>query len=391
MINEHLAVGTDGASISRRFGLAAQGYQKRPPKSDTKVYQNHPKPWSETMHIRMMDLSLFRVFDAMMLHRSVRKASQLLSITPSAVSHALRRLRQSIGDDLFIPGESGMQPTRRALDLASAVREGLEKIELALRGQVSEPAGAFRTFRIAACDYACMLILPSLVKRLAKSAPHVDLRVFASNSPDVDRQLEKGQADLVIGWFNQLPESIRRATLLREDEVMVMRAGHPLTHSGVTKERLLEFPHLVVVPLGAEENEANGSTTDEGVAHRIWTERVLHEFQQGKINLAGHATVCVPNFAAMAPFSPIDRHGCNAAAPASALDRCARSRRVAGFALYVDDSGHRDAMGPKHGPGSRPPVVDTRIGVCGGCRIRIISSQAAWKRSLNEMGTGQLA
>jgi DNA-binding transcriptional LysR family regulator len=67
-----------------------------------------------------------------MLHRSVRKASQMLSVTPSAVSHALRRLRQSIGDELFISTESGMQPTRRALELASAVREGLEKLELAL-------------------------------------------------------------------------------------------------------------------------------------------------------------------------------------------------------------------------------------------------------------------
>jgi DNA-binding transcriptional LysR family regulator len=126
--------------------------------------------------------------------------------------------------------------------------------------------------------------------------------VFASNSPDVDRQLEKDQADLVIGSFNQLPEGILRATLLREDEVVVVRAGHPLTRSGVTKERLLEFPHLVVVPIGAEENEADAPINDERVAQRIWTERVLHEFQQGKINLAGHATVCVPHFAAMAPF-----------------------------------------------------------------------------------------
>ena len=301
MINERAAVDADGTTVSKRFGLT-QGHPKGPPKSDTKECRNDVKPWSDPMHIRMMDLNLFRVFDAMMLHRNVRRASQMLSITPSAVSHALRRLRQSIGDELFIPSESGMRPTRRALDLASAVREGLEKIELALRGQVSAPAGAFRTFRIAACDYACMVILPSLVKRLAKSAPHVDLQVFASNSLDVDRQLEKGQADLVIGWFDQLPDGIRRATLLREDEVVVVRTGHPLTHSWVTKERLLEFPHLAVVPIGAEENEANGSMNDEEVAHRIWTERVLHEFQQGKINLAGHATVCVPHFAAMAPF-----------------------------------------------------------------------------------------
>jgi DNA-binding transcriptional LysR family regulator len=283
-------------------GAIPGGHLKAPPKNDTKKYQNYAKPCAETMHLRTMDLNLFRVFDAIMLHRSVRKASQMLSVTPSAVSHALRRLRQSIGDELFIPGESGMQPTRRALDLASAVREGLEKIELALRGKESVLADAFRTFRIAACDYACMVIVPSLVKRLAKSAPHADLRVFASNRLDVVRRLEKGQADLVIGWFNKLPGGIRRSTLLREDEVIVVRAGHPLTHSEVTKERLLEFPRLVVAPIGAEENEANNFMNDEGVARRLWTERVLHEFQDGKIDMAGRATVRVSHFAAMARF-----------------------------------------------------------------------------------------
>src|SRR5260370_1969848 len=130
--------------------------------------------------------------------------------------------------------ESGMQPTRRALDLASAVREGLEKIELALRGKESAPANALRTFRIAACDYACMVILPSLVKRLAKSTPHVDLRVFPSNRLEVVQQLEKGQADLVIGWFNKLPGGVRRSTPLREHEAICVRVGHPLTHSKAT-------------------------------------------------------------------------------------------------------------------------------------------------------------
>jgi hypothetical protein len=105
------------------------------------------------------------------LHRSVRKASQTLSVAPSAVSHALGSLGQSIGDEIFIPTESDMQPTRRALELASAVRKGLEKLESALTGKESVPAEAARTFRIGATDHACMVILPSLVKRLAKSAP----------------------------------------------------------------------------------------------------------------------------------------------------------------------------------------------------------------------------
>ncbi len=302
MLSEHVTVEVDGRTLSGRFGAAAQGQLKALPKSDTKKRQNYAQPQAETMHLQMIDLNLFRVFDAMMLHRSVRKASQMLSVTPSAVSHALSRLRQSIGDELFIPGESGMQPTRRAIDLASPVREGLEKLQLALTGRESVPVDALRTFNIAAADYACMVILPSVVKRLAKSAPHVDLRVFPSNRLDVLRQLEKGQADLVIGWFNKLPEGVSRSILLREDEVIVVRAGHPLTHSKVTKERLTEFPHLVVALTEAAENEANDLVNDEGVVGRTWIERVLHEFQDGKIDPAGRAAVCVPHFAAMAPF-----------------------------------------------------------------------------------------
>ena len=120
------------------------GWRKAKPKS----VQHYAK--AESVDLRMIDLNLFRVFDAMILHRSVCKASRMLSVTPSAVSHALSRLRQSIVDEPFIPTESGMQPTRRALELAPAVREGLGKLELALTGKESAPTKILQTFRIGA-------------------------------------------------------------------------------------------------------------------------------------------------------------------------------------------------------------------------------------------------
>jgi DNA-binding transcriptional LysR family regulator len=300
MISERLMVETGDTMPSRRFGSAVRGHLKELPKSETTKGQNYAK--AEIVHLRMIDLNLFRVFDAMMLHRSVRKASQMLSVTPSAVSHALSRLRQSIGDELFIPGESGMQPTRRALESASAVREGLEKFELAFTGKESVPAEALRSFRIGATDYACIVILPSLVKRLAKSAPNVDLRVFASNRIDVVRQLAKGGADLVIGSFNKLPTGIRRSRLLREDEVIAVRTGHPLTRGKVSKERLVEFPHVVVEVSGTKEHQANGFTNGQEVDHRPSIERALHELQDGKMDSSSRTAVCVPNFASVAPF-----------------------------------------------------------------------------------------
>jgi DNA-binding transcriptional LysR family regulator len=71
-----------------------------------------------------VDLNLFRVFEAVMLHRSVSGAARELGVTPSAVSHALARLRMALGNELFVPGDGGMEPTARALELAPAVRGG---------------------------------------------------------------------------------------------------------------------------------------------------------------------------------------------------------------------------------------------------------------------------
>ena len=302
MINEDVTVEGDSARFSRRCNPSAQARLKAPRKGEPKEDQNQARRWPASTQLRLMDLNLFRVFDAMMLHRSVRKASQTLSVTPSAVSHALGRLRQSIGDELFISTESGMQPTRRALELASAVREGLEKLAAALAGKESVPAEAARTFRIGATDYACMVILPSLVKKLAESAPTVDLQVFPANHLDLVQQLEKGRADLVIGSFSQLPAGIRRSRLLREDEVIVVRTGHPLTRGRMTKERLLEVPHVVVESAGTTESATGGLPDEESNGKDVSVESVLGEFQYGRIGSGGCMTVCVPKFAAVAPF-----------------------------------------------------------------------------------------
>jgi DNA-binding transcriptional ArsR family regulator len=134
MTSERMIKKSDDRMVSPpQFNRPTDGYLKALPKSDLETSRHAAK--METMQIRMIDLNLFRVFDAISRYRSVCKASQVLSVTPSAVSHALSRLRQSIGDELFVPSEAGMRPTSRALEFAPAVREGLEKFELALTGK----------------------------------------------------------------------------------------------------------------------------------------------------------------------------------------------------------------------------------------------------------------
>jgi DNA-binding transcriptional LysR family regulator len=114
------------------------------------------------MHLRKFDLNLLVVFDVIMKERSIVGASGRLSLSQSAVSHALGRMRKLVGDDLFIRDTEGMCPTVRALELAVPVRQALARIEAALGSEDEFVAGrAARTFAIAASDYSCTLIVPT--------------------------------------------------------------------------------------------------------------------------------------------------------------------------------------------------------------------------------------
>src|SRR3546814_9872104 len=75
-----------------------------------------------------IDLNLLRVFDTLFELGNVTKAGARLGLTQSAVSHALGRLRQSIGDPLFVRAPGGLQPTARAIEIAPGVRVGLSPL-----------------------------------------------------------------------------------------------------------------------------------------------------------------------------------------------------------------------------------------------------------------------
>jgi len=79
-----------------------------------------------------LDLNLLKVLDAVMEERSVLRASQKLALSQSAVSHSLARLREMLDDDLFVRTATGMQPTSRALAMASPVRNALRTLETAI-------------------------------------------------------------------------------------------------------------------------------------------------------------------------------------------------------------------------------------------------------------------
>ena len=248
------------------------------------------------MHLRNFDLNLLVIFDVIMRERSVAIAGERLNLSASAVSHALSRLRRQVGDRLFIREPHGMRPTPRALELSLEVQHALGRIARAITAREFDAARSGRTFAIAVSDYTCTLIVPQLASRLSVTAPESDLWVVPMNRLDIVRQLEEGRVDLAVAWFAAVPGRFGRTKLWDEDEVLVVRSGHPLLNAQLTVQAILSFPHVVVDYFGNGENLVDGFFSERGVLRRVQIDRTVTEAPQ-RFNSHGRVALKVPTFA----------------------------------------------------------------------------------------------
>ncbi|HEU4404408.1 MAG TPA: LysR family transcriptional regulator [Polyangiaceae bacterium] len=208
-----------------------------------------------------LDLNLLVTLDAVLAERSTRRAAARLKVTQPAVSHALRRLRETLGDPLLIPTAGGMVPTPRAERLAGTLRRCLAELEGALdEGDAFDPATARRSFVLSAPDATGALLLPSLMRQLARAAPGVDVVVRPPQAGLFER-LASGEIDLALGVFDASPAPFRRKTLYRQRYACLVRAGHPRAPATFGLDDYLALDHVSVAPQGAA-----GSPVDDALA-----------------------------------------------------------------------------------------------------------------------------
>jgi DNA-binding transcriptional LysR family regulator len=247
------------------------------------------------MHLANLDLNLLRVFDVLLEERSVTRAGARLGLTPSAVSHALSRLRYHLGDELFQRDRQGMQPTRKALEIGPSLHAALGQLQSALTPADFDPALSDHRFSVVAGAYACAVVVPAVVAELQAKAPGVLLHI-TENPPDLIEQLDSGQTDFVVSVFDAAPERFARERLMTEALAWVVRAGHPLCDVGpATLEHLVGFPHVVV----ATRREA---VERQSISMRSsWEDFGAFESELAKRGLRRHVGVVAPDtFSAMA-------------------------------------------------------------------------------------------
>jgi len=230
------------------------------------------------MSFLTLDLNLLRVFDAVMTEQNLTRAAGHLAMTQPAVSNAIKRLRESLGDELLIRTAYGVKPTPRAEALWPAVRQSLASLEAAVMPETFDVSKAQATFRMAMADAMAAYWLPSLMRSIESEAPGVNIRMVPLTTREPRPLLLRGDIDLAVGFFpgvaaqlsSDTSSPIRHERLYSGQYVCVMRKDHPLAKVKLELDNYCKANHLLVSFSGRAHGLVDEALAQIGRERRIW-------------------------------------------------------------------------------------------------------------------------
>ena len=218
------------------------------------------------------DLNLLVTLDVLLAEGSVAGAARRLRLSPSAMSRALARLRETTGDPLLVRAGRGLVPTPRALELRERVGQLVEEGKAVLRPTESLKLESLqRTFTLRTSDGFAENFGPELIARIAAQAPGVRLRFVQKTDKD-SASLREGMVDLETGVIGKTasPE-LRTQALFRDRFVGVVRSGHPLSRGRVTPTRYAKGRHINVSRRGLDTGPIDEALASIGMQREIVT------------------------------------------------------------------------------------------------------------------------
>jgi DNA-binding transcriptional LysR family regulator len=217
------------------------------------------------------DFNQLVTLDALLSQGSVAGAARKLGLSPSAMSRALTRLRETMGDPLLVRAGRGLVPTPRAIELREHARALVQDVEAVLRpAQLVDLRSLKRTFVLRTSDGFVESFGPALLGRIANEAPGVRLRLVRKLDRD-GSGLRDGSVDLETGVVGKaLGPEVRTQKLFRDRFVGVVRAEHPFAGGSVTAISYAHAAHVVVARA-----EAAGGPVEEAMKPLGLSRRVL--------------------------------------------------------------------------------------------------------------------
>lgn len=222
------------------------------------------------MNINSIDLNLFLVFQAIYATRSVTLAGDRLGMTQSAVSNALKRMRERFNDALFVRSADGMVPTPVAERLIAPIEEGIACLVQAVdQGRTFEPETSSRTFRIAVNDIGQLVMVPELLSVARGIAPGVRFETVDVSVADARQRMLHGQIDVALGSWEAMGPSFYQQRLFDETFVVLMSKASPLgTRKRIELDDYLAAEHIAYRPQGTTDLQLQQTLERAGALDR---------------------------------------------------------------------------------------------------------------------------
>ena len=218
------------------------------------------------------DLNLLVTLDVLLAEGSVARAARRLQLSPSAMSRALARLRETTGDPLLVRAGRGLVATPRALELRDRVNHLVQEAEAVLRPvEALDLKALVRTFTLRTSEGFVETFGPDLLARVSREAPGVRLR-FMQKPDKESASLRDGTVDLETGVIGSTtsPE-VRVQALFRDRFIGVVRPGHPLSRGEMTAARYAAGRHVVVSRRSVDRGPIDEALRPLGLEREIGT------------------------------------------------------------------------------------------------------------------------
>lgn len=200
------------------------------------------------LNLRSIDLNLLTIFDAIMLHGKLAVAADKLHMTQPAVSHALKRLRHTFDDELFIRTRQGMRPTTKALEIAPAIQSALNLVKTTIEdSQLFNPSESNRQFKIAFGRYGELQLLPELLNKVNAEPTLISIKSILDEQETGLDLVMSGDIDFCFDFVQPNSNKLDFCNFSTEELVVIARHNHPrLQGNKISLKQFFKEKHIVM-------------------------------------------------------------------------------------------------------------------------------------------------
>lgn len=197
------------------------------------------------MNLRSIDLNLLPVFDAVISEQNLSRAADKVCMSQPAISNAVKRLRLTLDDELFVSTGRGVRPTPKALELREPIRQALEIITSAFdQNQPFDFLSSNRQFVIASTDYVGLIILPEILSEINSLNSSVTVNTAPYEDETLMDDFQFGKIDFAVELNPNLDSKVISKELFQEHAVCIARKGHPKIDDALTVDDYCHLEHV---------------------------------------------------------------------------------------------------------------------------------------------------